>query len=242
MKKAIIIGASSGMGRELAKMLIEDGWKTGIAARREDRLMEIKERNPENVTVKAIDVTDDDAPRKLIELIDENGGMDLYIHASGIGRQNYSLDPKIEMDTVMTNGKGFTQMIDAAYAYFAGKGGGHIAAISSIAGTKGLGAAPSYSATKAFQNTYLQALEQLAEMQKNNITFTDIRPGFVKTDLLNDGKNYPMLLGKEYAARKIMNAIMARKHVKVIDWRYELLTGLWKMIPNWLWRKLPVRN
>ena len=82
-------------------------------------------------------------------------------------------------------------MVNTAFHYFARQGKGHIAVISSIAGTKGLGIAPAYSATKRFQNTYIDALEQLAYMQKKKaIHFTDIRPGFVKTDLLNDGKNY----------------------------------------------------
>jgi len=84
-------------------------------------------------------------------------------------------------------------MIGCAYRYFANKGGGHIACITSIAGTKGLGPAPAYSATKAMQNTYLQALEQLAACKHHNIHFTDIRPGFVATPLLKDDK-YPLLM------------------------------------------------
>ena len=94
-------------------------------------------------------------------------------------------------------------MVTAAFRYFARQGNGHIAIISSIAGTKGLGAAPAYSATKRFQNTYLDALEQLACMQHLSIRFTDIRPGFVATGLLNDGKHYPMLMNTAYVARKL---------------------------------------
>ena len=93
-------------------------------------------------------------------------------HASGIGKQNPNVDAEIELRTVNTNGMGFTRMIDAAFGYMVKHGGGHIAAITSVAGTKGLGMAPSYSAAKAFQNTYLQALEQLANMRKLHISFT----------------------------------------------------------------------
>ena len=117
-------------------------------------------------------------------------------------------------------------------------GGGHIAVISSIAGTKGLGPAPSYSATKAMQNTYIEALEQLSNARRLNIRFTDIRPGFVDTDLLNDGNRYPLLLSKEKVARDIVRSIEKRRHVRVIDWRWRCITWFWRRIPRCLWRRL----
>ena len=141
-----------------------------------------------------------------------------------------------------TNALGFTRMVDAAYQYFAEHGGGHIAILSSIAGTKGLGAAPAYSATKAFQNVYLQALEQQARMRKLNIAFTDIRPGFVDTALLNDGKHYPMLMRPQAVARQIVRALRQKKHVKVIDWRYRVLTALWRRLPRWVWRNMSIHT
>ena len=102
-------------------------------------------------------------------------------------------------------------MVGAAFRYFRDKGKGHIAVISSIAGTKGLGIAAAYSATKRFQNTYIDALEQLASMKKIDIRFTDIRPGFVATNLLNDGKKYPMLMKTDYTARLIVKALNRKK-------------------------------
>lgn len=110
--------------------------------------------------------------------------MDLFFLSSGIGSQNPDLKPEIELNTARTNVEGFTRMVTAAFNHFKTQGGGHIAVISSIAGTKGLGIAPAYSATKRFQNTYIEALAQLSRMQHLNIHFTDIRPGFVATDLL----------------------------------------------------------
>lgn len=86
-----------------------------------------------------------------------------------------------------------------------------------------MGIAPAYSATKRFQNTYLDALEQLARMHKVPIRFTDIRPGFVATGLLNDGKHYPLLMPPAYAARKIVSALHRKKRIAVIDWRYRIL-------------------
>ena len=133
-------------------------------------------------------------------------------------------------------------MIDAAFGYMVKHGGGHIAAITSVAGTKGLGMAPSYSATKAFQNTYLQALEQLANMRKLHISFTDIRPGFVATALLDDEHNYPMLMNVQTTARLIMKAVKAKKHVAILDWRYRVLIALWRRVPRCIWRHLPIKT
>ena len=226
------------MGQQVAKLFLERGWRLGIAARREERLMELKQLASDRVEVQSLDVTATDAAMRLRELIDRLGGMDLFFYASGIGKQNRTLTPDIELNTVSTNGMGFTRMIGEAYRYFAEQGRGHIAAITSIAGTKGLGPAPSYSATKAFQQNYLQALEQQANARGLNIHFTDIRPGFVDTDLLKGDFRYPMMLRPENVARQIVHAIDAHRHVKVIDWRYVLLTALWRRVPKFIWRKL----
>lgn len=132
-------------------------------------------------------------------------------------------------------------MVTAAFHYFKQKGYGHIAVISSIAGTKGLGVAPAYSATKCFQNTYIEALAQLARMQHLDIHFTDIRPGFVNTDLLKGGK-YPMLMQADRVAQAIVKAIKRKKRIAVIDGRYRILVFFWRMLPRWLWERLPITN
>lgn len=238
MKRIVIVGASSGLGLEVARLLLAEGHALGVAARREDRLMALKQEAPDRVEVATIDVTADDAPVRLRELIGRLGGMDLYFHVSGIGKQNRELIEDIELNTVNTNGMGFTRMIGEAYRYFSERGEGHIVAITSIAGTKGLGPAPSYSATKAFQSNYLQALEQQANTRNLNIRFTDIRPGFVDTDLLKGDFHYPMMLKPQAVARDIVKAIIhGRRHVKVIDWKYAILTALWRRVPRFLWRQ-----
>ena len=218
MKRAVIIGASSGIGYEVAKILITQGWTIGAAARREDKLEELKSLAPEKIFIQSIDVTLEDAPANLQLLIDKLGGMDLFFLSSGIGFQNTTLEPSIEIKTVQTNAEGFVRMTTAAFNYFKEHGGGHLAVISSIAGTKGLGVAPAYSATKRFQNTYIDALNQLASMQKLNIKFTDIRPGFVKTNLLNDGKHYPLLMTPQLVAAKIVLAINLNNRVAITYW------------------------
>ena len=228
MKKAIVVGASSGIGMEVARLLLKQGWKVGVAARRIDLLKTIGD-----VETEQIDVTKPEATQQLQHLIERVGGMDLFFYASGIGKQNRELKENIELATVETNAVGFTRMIGEAYRYFAQQGHGHIAAISSIAGTKGLGPAPSYSAThghiaaissiagtkglgpapsysatKALQNVYLQALEQQANARDLDICFTDIRPGFVDTALLNGNFKYPMMLKPEAVAQDIVENSM----------------------------------
>ena len=212
--KAIIVGASSGIGLEIAKPA------------------------PDRIEVMTIDITHPDASERLLSLIERLGGMDLYFHSSGIGKQNRTLEPDIELQTMQTNAVGFTRMIGTAYRYFAERGKGHIAAITSIAGTKGLGPAPAYAATKALQATYLQALEQQAHQRGLDIRFTDIRPGFVDTALLSGSFRYPMMLRPESVARDIVNSIHKRRHIRIIDARYRVLTFFWRLVPNFIWRRL----
>lgn len=230
--KAIIMGASSGMGYEVARILIAKGWTVGVAARRIDWLQDLNA-----ACTKLIDVTSDEADTRLREMIEDMGGIDLYFHVAGIGYQNRTLEKKTEMDTVTTNGIGFARMIGEAYRYFASVGKGHIACISSIAGTKGLGPAPSYSATKAFQNTYMQALEQLAHINHLNIRFTDIRPGFVDTALLRGNFKYPMILKPQTVAKEIVSAIEHKDHIHVVDWKWRIVTWAWRIVPNVIWRR-----
>ncbi len=225
----------------MAKILINAGWHVGVAARRFSLLQKLQDIAPERVWGEQLDVTDTAGEEMLIKLIDRVGGCDLFFYASGIGKQNPQLESAVELSTVETNALGFARMIGCAFRYMAEHGGGHIAAISSIAGTKGLGIAPSYSATKAFQNTYMQSLEQLANMRQLNIRFTDVRPGFVATELLGENPKYPLLMKAEPVARSIVKAVYAKRHKVVIDSRWSFITFFWRMIPDFIWRRLNVR-
>ena len=269
-KKAIVMGATSGIGMEVATLLAQRGWQVGIAGRRIERLEEVKRNTNllisesskaskgEITCYQQIDVTSPKAPSLLLKLIEKLGGMDLYFHSSGIGWQNNSLDIGKEMKTVETNGLGFVRMVDTAFNWFAQQNQGQepgqgqrlgkdrscetyrIACITSIAGTKGLGAAPAYSATKRFQNHYLECLTQQAHMRHLPIAITDIRPGFVKTDLIA-GSNYPLQLTPQEVARQIVRAIERGKSVKTIDWKYSILVSLWRLIPRWIWTRLTIK-
>ena len=119
-KKAIVMGATSGIGMEVAKLLAAKGWQVGIAGRRIERLQTLISDNkatPQGgiTCYQQIDVTSAEAPSLLLELIDKLGGMDLYFHSSGIGWQNNSLNIEKELKTVETNGLGFTRMVDTAF-------------------------------------------------------------------------------------------------------------------------------
>ena len=237
-KRAIVIGASSGLGREIARLLYKRGYRMGIAARRVERLEALRDELGDGVEIASIDVNKAEATTAFERLAGRLGGVDLLVYCAGVGWQNPSLDEDKEMATVATNALGFTRMIGSAFRYMSRQGRGHIAVITSIAGTKGLGPAPAYSATKAMQNVYLQALEQLANTRGLNIRFTDIRPGFVATDLLGEDKSYPMLMEVGQVAKKIVKAIEKKKHVRVVDYRWRLVTACWRRVPRWLWRRL----
>jgi len=242
IRRAVVMGATSGMGRGVAVGLLQEGYIIGVAGRRSDALEELKALAPQRVFTKVIDVTDEQAPAQLRELVGEMGGMDLYFHSSGFGKQNAQLDAELEKRTVLTNCYGFTQMVDAAFTYFRDEHRkGHIAVISSIAGTKGLGVSASYSATKRFDWIYLESLAQLAHIQKLNIRFTDIRPGFVSTDFIKDS-NYPMEMSPDYTVKRILRALRKGKRHATIDWRFAIVCFFWRLIPGWLWERLAISN
>lgn len=241
-KRAIIMGATSGLGKGVAIGLLNEGYTIGVAGRREDELAKIKSLAPERIFTKVIDVTADNAPTLLLDLINEMGGMDLYFHSSGYGKQNLALDMEIEKQTVLTNAYGFTQMVDTVFNYFKSEQKhGHIAVISSVAGTKGLGAAPSYSATKRFDWIYIEALAQLAYIQKLDITFTDIRPGFVATDFIA-GSNFPLQMTTDYVVKDILKAVLKGKRKVTIDWKYRIICFFWRLLPSWLWERMRITN
>lgn len=244
MKKVIVVGASSGIGEEVVKLLLNEGCILGIAARRLERLKTIQEKfGSDRVKIIDLDVQEENASSKLNALIEEVGGMDLYFHASGIGKQNVDLDSELEVEISKTNCDGFIRLVTFAFNWFCEKKQkGHIAVISSIAGTKGLGVSPAYSATKAMQNTYIQSLCQLSKIRKANISFTDIRPGFVETDLLNKNKHYPLMMKKEKCAKLIIKGLKRKKRILIIDWKFKIVVFIWRLIPSFIWERIVVKN
>jgi len=244
MKKIVIIGASSGIGMRVATDFARLGGRVGIAARREEPLKALKEKYPDRVEYLTIDVTTQDAVERFYKLIELIDGMDYLLYAAGCGWRNPELDAAVDEQTVLVNVYGFTRIINAAYKYYkqtANLHRGHIAAITSVGGVKGIGISATYSASKRYQWTYLQAIDQLAHQQHVNIAVTDIRPGFVDTPLLN-GRRYPMEMSVEYVVPRLEKALLRGSRVSVIDSRWAVVTALWRMIPDALWRRIELTD
>ncbi len=238
MKRCIIIGATSGIGQALAELLLQDDFKISITGRREMLLDTLKEKNHDRVFVKRMDIQDLSAIEvSCKELVDQMGGLDLMIISAGIGEENKNLNFEIEHDVIKTNVQGFTCLADWGMRYFKEQGHGHLVNISSIAGIRGNGIAPSYNATKAYQINYLEGLRINAKNFGSSITVTDVRPGFVDTAMAK-GDGLFWVAPVEKASKQIYRAIKQKKQVVYVSKRWKLIGILLKLIPYSLLKRL----
>lgn len=237
MKKAIIVGATSGIGNELAKILVNNGYKVGITGRRKAELQDLQKRNPENYEISSFDCTAENNSEKLSELIKQIGGLDLLILSSGTGDLNEELDFEIENRTNLLNVNAFTEIVGWTFNYFQKQGKGHLVAISSIAGIRGSRIAPAYNASKAYQINYLEGLRQKATKIKNPIYVSDIRPGFVDTDMAK-GEGQFWVATKEKAARQIFGIIKKKKGIGYVTKRWWVIAKVLKMLPNGIYKRM----
>ena len=237
MRKAIIIGATSGIGNEVAKILVKNGYKVGITGRRETELERLKESSPNNYVISSFDCTTEDNSEKLLELTDRVGGLDLLILSSGTGDFNEDLNFDIENETNQLNVIAFTEIVDWAFNYFQKQRKGHLVAISSIAGIRGSRIAPAYNASKAYQINYLEGLRQKATKTKEPIHITDIRPGFVDTDMAK-GEGKFWVAKKEEAAQQIFGVIKKKKMVAYVTKRWWVIAKLLQLIPNGIYKRM----
>lgn len=247
MKKAIIIGATSGIGYELAKTLLAEGWQVAACGRRLERLQNLQnECTTSSLHIATMDVRDSAATEVLDSLLAKMGSVDLLLYASGIGKQNPQLDEEIELNTIATNNIGMVRVLCHFLNYvktspeYHAKRKAHVAVITSVAGTAGMGSAPAYSASKRMQMTYLSAMRQFCCMEKIPALLSDVRPGFVETDILNPNKHYPMLMSRETAVKHMLRVIRRRPRVYTFDWRFRCLVALWKLIPTFLWERISI--
>ncbi len=238
MKKAIVVGASSGIGRQLAVILAENHYKVGITGRRDQLLLNLQSTKPDSFLVSVFDVTDiGNVAQKLKQLVDELGGLDLLILSSGTGKINPMLDESIEQQTNTVNVTGFTTIADWAFNFFQEQGTGQFAAITSVAAIRGSRHAPAYSASKAYQVNYLEGLRQKAGNLKLPVYITDIRPGFVDTAMAQ-GEGLFWVANVEKAAYQIFKAIEKRRSVVYVTKRWRGVAFLFRMIPRFLFDKL----
>ncbi len=238
MKKAIVIGASSGIGKGIAQLLAANNYCVGITGRRTDLLEALESTNRNCFVAKTIDVKDTNTiSAKLTELVAELGGLHLIIISSGTGDFNQDLDFEIEKNTINTNILGFTCIADWAFDFFEKQQYGHLAAISSLGGLRGSRVAPAYNASKAYQINYVEGLTQKSKKLGIPIFITDIRPGFVNTAMAK-GEGQFWVLSVSKAAHQILVAINKKKQVVYISKRWRLIAIILKIIPNKIYSRM----
>jgi short-subunit dehydrogenase len=231
MRKAIIIGATTGIGKSLAEKLIREGYLVGITGRREEMLKILEENHIGKILSMKMDVQDLSSIESICnELVIKLGRLDLLIISAGIGEENKLLDFSLENNVIKTNVQGFTCVADWGMNYFKKQGHGHLVNISSVAGIRGNGLAPSYNASKAYQINYLEGLRLNAYKSKTTIYVTDVRPGFVDTEMAK-GDGLFWVASVEKAAEKIYTAIKQKKNTVYISKRWKLIGYLLKIIP-----------
>ncbi|SFC19827.1 Short-chain dehydrogenase [Parapedobacter composti] len=238
-QRIIIIGATSGIGRALAEIYVRNGWTVGVTGRRKELLDTLVAAHPGRVVAAAFDVTEEaDCTDRLEALIAALGGVDVIVISAGGGAMNPPLDYELERATVELNVRAFTRLAVWAYHELSRRGGGQLAAITSVAGTRGSRQAPAYSATKAFQIAYLEGLQQKARNAGGQVRVTDIRPGFVKTKLVAGMPNRFWEADVERAARQIHQGLAGRKRVIYVTKRWRLVAWIYRIAPRWLLERL----
>lgn len=237
MPGIIIIGATSGIGLELAKLYIKNNDIVGVTGRRKELLLELQNKFPNQVKVECFDVTGNENIFHLESLIQKLGGVDILIYNTGFGDVSKDLEWQIDKQTVQTNVNGFIEIVNYAFNYFAKQGHGQIAATSSIGSIRGNSWAPAYSASKAFMSIYMEGLHMKAKKMKLDIAVTDILPGFVNTKMAKGNKQF-WIIKVEKAASQIFNAIKKKKRRVYVSPRWRLIAWILKWLPYGIYRRI----
>lgn len=238
MKHAIVIGATSGIGRGLAERLAAAGWRVGAVGRREDLLRELAAAAPADILYAVADVTQPSASIASLEaLVERLGGMDLCVVCSGTGELNPALDFTLEEPTIRTNVLGWTAVVDWAYGCFECRGEGHLMVITSVGGLRGGAAAPAYNASKAYQINYAEGLRRRSAKRSLNVRVTDIRPGLVDTAMAKgDGLFWVMPVDR--VVDQTLGALRRGRRMAVVTRRWRLIAWLLRWLPESLYLKL----
>jgi short-subunit dehydrogenase len=226
-----LIGASEGLGREIAKRLVQSGAHVILSARSEDRLKELAAALG-SATALPMDVTDDASVRRAAETA---GPIDGVIYNAGVydpmRTQDWDNDAALKMLDV--NFKGAMRVLGHVAPKFAAAGKGDITLIGSLAGYRGLPSAIGYGASKA-------ALISLAEtmrfdLRKSGVTVRIVNPGFIKTRLTQKNDfSMPQLMSAEDAASHVMKAMERRRFRTDFPRPFSWLIRAVDRLPDWL--------
>lgn len=233
--RVLIIGASSGIGKELSLRYASLGNEVIAVARRKPLLQELAQTSP-NIQVAQCDIADIESSQTLLAQI-FTSPIDLAILCSGVGDLNPDLDFAIERPTLDINVIGWTFFADFIYKKFEEQQYGHLVVISSCGGLRGEPMAPSYSASKAFQMNYAEALCKKAFKSKLPIMVTDIRPGLVNTRMAK-GKGLFWVMSVEKVTTQIMAAVAKKRDVAIVTKRWSILHWIMKYLPHSIYKRM----
>ena len=244
-QKAIVIGASSGIGAALVRELAQNGYSVAAVARREAKLQELSDSVntavPQgHVSIYSHNVTDyDDIPSLFQTIVQELGGLDLIIYNAGVQPSVTVNEYKFEKDRKMieVNLLGAIAWLNQAALRFERAGQGKIVGIGSIAGDRGRVGSPVYNTSKAGLATYLESLRN--RLTRHGVTVTTIKPGYVDTDVLRENASNPFwVISPEEAARQIHKAVRRGKQTVYVPARWGLVGLIIRHIPSVIFRRL----
>ncbi|MBI4768994.1 MAG: SDR family NAD(P)-dependent oxidoreductase [Chloroflexi bacterium] len=243
-RRAIVVGASSGMGAALVRKLAAEGWLVAALARREDLLYALcSDTNAACGETRTLpfphDVTDFAAvPAAFQVAARELGGLDLLIYAAGVMLPVAAHEFCFEKDrqTIEVNLLGAIAWLNEAAVRFQRAGSGHIVGISSVAGDRGRVGNPAYNTSKAGLSTYLEALRN--RLSRHGVTVTTVKPGFVETDMLKNAPRLLWAIPAERAAGEIYRAILRRRQTVYVPARWRMVMLIIRHIPSFVFRRL----
>ncbi|MDY3558740.1 SDR family NAD(P)-dependent oxidoreductase [Gemmata sp. JC673] len=236
-KVALVTGASSGIGWELAKQLAAKGYKVGVVARRAepltDLVAQIAAAGGQAFAAPADVGGRDQVEAAFAQVRAALGPIDLVVANAGIGRPTLR-DPVNMADienTFRINLLGTVYTLSAALPEMLARKSGHLVAVSSLAAYRGLPAESAYCASKAAVNVYMDGLRM--HLRGTGVRATTICPGFVKTPMTAPNTfHMPQLMEPAYAARKMIAAVEAGKKVYNFPGRLHLIVKLSRWLPD----------
>ena len=240
--RAVVVGASSGIGAALVKRLAADGAHVAALARREQELEGLQAAtadSPGEVSVHVHDVCDTDAVGGLFEeVVRELGGLDLLVYAAGImtpvGKDEYDTNKDLTMLDV--NVGGCVAWCNPTANLFRTQRSGTIVGISSIAGVRGRKGNPMYGTTKAAMDHYLEALRnRLGDCGAHVCT---IKPGYVATPMTEGIDGMFWVISADTAAKRILRAARCRVNERYVPMRWALVAFVLRCIPSFLFKRL----